>query len=320
VARALKSNQVTPADTLRELLTHCEDRIVNPAAGGGVPELFGWMDEIMVQWPELEAMGADLRAERIRWESLQAQILRRGPRLLRTLPARHSLSAMRQAKSPPQNHWWWWLDERLAQERKRQITRVVAIGSAVVIIGVIATFVLSRLFPVDPAVREVHRLQSAIDQALISGQDYAIVRDLAQQAVAIVPDDPDLRLLLGVAYQVLDETALVEEQWAMARRLLEDEGAFLARRGRTYLMFNRSHEALQDEAAAVALQPDSATAHFFLGMALEATGQTSEAVEAYTRAAELAGRDDPQLVVMARTRLGALLQQPAPQTASTPIP
>lgn len=320
MARAIKTDLVTPADTVRELLARCEDRIVDPAAGGGTSELFGWMDEIMVQWPALEATGVDLRAERTRWEMVQAQVQRRGRQLLRSWPSGQSLPALRQAISPPQSHWWWWLDEHLAQERKQQVVRILAIGSAVVIVGVVAIYVLSRLFPVDPTVREVHRLQSEIDQALINSQDYAAVRALAEQGVALAPEDPDLRLTLGVARQVLGEPALVDEQWAIARQLLQDEGAFLARRGRIYLMFNQTQEALRDEQAAVALQPDLAIAHFFLGTALEGAGQTSQAVEAYTRAAELAASDDPQLVVMARTRLGTLLQQPAPQIVSTPTP
>lgn len=322
MARAIKSDLVTPADTVRTRLTLCEKRVVDPGAGGGVPELFAWLDEIMAMWPELEAWGGDLRAERARWETLQAQVQRRGRQLLRAWPQTPALAELRQIVSPSTDRWWWWLDERLAQLRRQRVRRAATLAAVVLLAGSVLTFVLSRAFPVDPVVRTVYRLQGEIEQALRTGeQGYAAARDLAEQAVAVAPDDPDLRVLLGVAYQVLNEPERAAEQWAVARSLLSEDADFLLRRGSTYLMFGRPQEALQDEQAAIDLQPDNAPAHYFLGLALEGTGQYRAAIEAYTRAAELAEQSNPQLVVLARTRLAALLQQPAaPPASATAIP
>jgi hypothetical protein len=110
MARAIDSGRVTPADELRELLGAAEDRAVDPRAGGGVPELFHWMDEIAQLLPALAADGVDLKAERARWQTLQAQVYRRGHRLLAAWPRPSSLAEARSTMQPDPTHWWWWLD------------------------------------------------------------------------------------------------------------------------------------------------------------------------------------------------------------------
>lgn len=314
MARAIASARVTPADELRQLLSASEDRVVSPEAGGGVPELFAWMDEIIRLLPELAAAGADVKAEQARWQTLQAQVRRRGGQLLRAWPPPATLPEVRHTVQPDASHWWWWLDREVAGLRRRRLVRSTAVIAAALAVIILAVLLVNRLFPVDPQVREVQRLRFQIEQALAS-QDYATALDRLQQAVAIDPTDPALHVQLGVAAETLGQSGPAETAWTTARELLaQDQARFALLRGQAYLAFGRLDQALQDEQAAVALAPDLASAHYFLGLAHEMLGQRTEAVNAYSRAAELARDTDPQLVVLARTRLATLLQQP-PSTA-----
>lgn len=320
MARAIDSGRVTPADELRELLGAAEDRVVDPRTGGGVPELFQWMDKIAQLLPALAADGVDLKAERARWQTLQAQVHRRSHRLLQAWPGPSSLAEARPTLQPDPSHWWWWLDQEVAAARRRRLVRGAMLLAAVVAVAVSVIALVSRLLPVDPQVRELQRLRFQVETAL-ADQDRATARNLLQQAVSLDPTDPGLQVQLGVAAEELGEGDQAMAAWDEALGLLgHDEAQFRMLRGQAYLAYGRLEQALEDEQEAVALAPDRAGAYYFLGLAHELLGHRAEAIAAYTRAAELAGDTDPQLVVLARTRLATLLQQPAPAAGSSPAP
>lgn len=323
MAQAIKSEPLTPADRLRELLTLCEERVVSPDAEGGVAELFQWLDEIAALWPQLEATGIDLRAERTRWESLQAQIRQRAPQLLRAWRQQRSLAEARRSSEPDRANWWWWLDELVASERRRRLRRLLT-GALAAAAGVaLVIFLLGRLFPVDPRVKQVQELQMKADEALHQG-DLLAARAGYAQAATVDPQDPELQLMLGAISEALGDEAAAEQAWQRARQLTTDEAEFLALRGRAYLQTNQVDKALLDEQKAVELRPDYALAYFFLGTAYELKDNEEEAILAYSKAADLALEDDPQLVVLARTRMATLLQRQAvpelPKPSPTPVP
>jgi tetratricopeptide (TPR) repeat protein len=278
------------------------------------------MDEISQLLPGLAADGVDLKAERARWQTLQAQVHQRGRQLLQAWPPTGSLPASRQTVKPGPEQWWWWLDQDVAAIRRRRLMRSAAMMVAAVAAIALAIALISRLLPVDPQVRELQRLRFQVEQAL-ADQDFAAARDLLRQATTLDPADPGLHVQLGVAGDVLGDAAQAEAAWSAARNLLgQDEAQFYMLRGQAYLAFGRLEHALEDEQTAVSLAPDLASAYYFLGLAHELLGHRAEALEAYGRAAELAGDADPELVVLARTRLATLLQQPAPAAGSSPAP
>lgn len=320
MARAIKSGPLTPADELRELLSACEARVIRPTEGNGVPELFGWMDRIQALIPALQVTGVDLRAEQARWETVQAQVQQRGPTILAAWPPSPSLAEARDRTAPDSARWWWWLDQVVTGARRRRARRVVAVVATVAVVGVLAVVLLSRLFPVDPVAREVHRLQLAVDDAL-AAQDATRARQLLDQALAVAPDDASLAVAAGVAAQVTGDEARADQLWSRSRELLADDPAqFYLQRSQAFLRFGRGQETVEDAQAALKLRPDWAAAYYFLGTGYEALGDVAAAVDAYTRASELAEDEDPRLVVLARTRLASLVQQGPQLRPSPPSP
>ncbi|MEJ5200478.1 MAG: hypothetical protein WHX53_16280, partial [Anaerolineae bacterium] len=68
MARAIRDEHLTPADELRELLTRCEKQLPNlKGSREQAAELLFQMDRIAELWPQVEALGADLRPEAGRW-------------------------------------------------------------------------------------------------------------------------------------------------------------------------------------------------------------------------------------------------------------
>lgn len=321
MATAIKSERFTLADDLRRLLARGEDRLIDLSSQADAAELFALLDQIARLWPEARATGADVRGEEARWQGLQERLVARGSQVLRAWQGSAGLEAARHAAAPDHERWWWWLDQIMADKRRARLRRVALAALAAVAVVAAAVFILQRLFPVDPAVREAYRLQTAADVALAGG-DLQSAFDSYSQAIEVDPQDYRLYVTHGVLAAVLGQSAVAERSWQQARALLaSDEARFLTERSLAYLRAQQAQQAVDDAQAAIALDPGSAQAQLFLGGALEALGRYQEAVQAYEQASALAdAADNAQLVVIARTQLAQLMQriQAAPVPTSQP--
>lgn len=315
------TGRVTPADDLRQLLSQSEERLINLTDRTSAAELYSRLDQIADLMPQIQATGGDVRAEEARWQSLQERILARGPNVLRAWQGSAPLSAARQAAVPDETHWWWWIDHRVAEQRRRRLWRIGSVALGLLAIVAVAAFVLSRLFPVDPAVRDSYRLQLRAETALASG-DIAGGYQALSEAIAIDPGNPSLLILHGVLAEHQGDPATAEQSWQRARSLLDgDEAQFLTERGLSFLRIQHVDRAIDDVQAAVALDPTSAYAQLVLGSALEAQGRYQEALSAYQKAADLAdAAGSAELVVMARTQMANLMQRLQAPPQATPQP
>ncbi|MEA3335928.1 MAG: hypothetical protein U9R25_08470 [Chloroflexota bacterium] len=320
MARTVDSGTSTPADQLRDLLDRCEHRVVSPMDGGGVPELFQWMDQIADSWSELEAIGVDLRAEKTRWQGLQSKVQTRGSILLRAWPDEPSLAEVRAAVKPGQDRSWWWIDEYVAASRRSRLIRSLAILAAVAAVIGGGIFLFEKLFPVDPIVKQVYELRSQAELAMFDG-DLEAARQAFAEAVAVDPTDIDLRLMFGAIQESLGEQADADESWRVALDLLDgDEAAFYVQRASAFGKVGQADKALEDAQAAVELDPESAEAFMIMGIAYELASMDFEALQAYQIANELVDDGNAQLTVLIRTRMASLLQRPAsaPPTEAPP--
>ncbi len=321
MAVAFKSGPLTPADELRQLLSKCEDRLINLSGTASVAELYGWLDQIAALWPPILATGADVRAEQARWQSLQERMAARAAKVLQAWQGRDQLAAARVAENPAEANWWWWIDRRVAEQRRRRLRRgAVAVLVAIVVLAV-AALVLPRLFPVDPVVREAYRLQLRAESEMAGGDVAAGYRTLSQ-AIDVDPNDPNLLILHGAAADILGESETAAQSWQQARTLLGgDEVQFLTQRGLSYTRLGRSDLAIADLETATALDPEAPRAHLVLGSALEEAGRLRDALAAYERAADLAeAAGSTELVVMTRVQIANLLPRLQPEIPSTPQP
>ena len=145
---------------------------------------------------------------------------------------------------------------------------------------------------------------------MILAGDYEQAINSMKQAVTVLPEDPSMQIMYGVLADLSGDTVTAAKAWDTARGLLEgDEGEFLVQRGMAYGQTNQFDKSIKDELAAIALDPNSAKAYLYLGAAYEGQNKITEALDAYTKASDLSSETNPELTVMARTRMASLLQK-----------
>ena len=309
MAIAVKSGTQTAADELRTVLAQSEDRIIKLSGREAAAELYSGMDRLAELWPVIRETGVDVRGEWTRWESLQAQFKMRGTKVLAAWGGSQALEKARAAATPDKSHWWWWLDELVAQKRRSRLLKTAGMLVAVVAVAAIGLLLFNRLFPVDQRVREAYTSRTNSEAAIITG-DYAQAIDSMKQAVAILPEDPSLHIMYGVLADLKGDSIAAAKAWDTARALLQgNDSEFLVQRGMAYGQTNQFEKSVQDELAAIALDPNSARAYLYLGAAYEGQNKITEAIDAFTKASDLSSATDPELTVMARTRMASLLQK-----------
>jgi tetratricopeptide (TPR) repeat protein len=325
MARALRTDRLTPADELRSLLAECEKLLVNlRGASSNALDLLQNMDLIAALWRELEVSGADLRAEEGRWEALQGGVRGDAARVVRHARALGGLAELRRQSHPDgQAAWWWYLDQEVASRTRRRLLRLATIGVGAVAILVVAWLVLRTLFPVDPRVQEAAgKLMEGQSKIQYDG-DFPGALLLFQEAAALTPEDAETWLWLGAAQRKLGDTAAASESFRRSGELIPDQLDLRTRRATVYLALGMLDEASSDANAVLAGDPESPQAQMILAGIHDARGEYAAAVEALEQAAEFADkRNQPQISATARYQLGMLLQRVPVglQPSATPAP
>ena len=311
------------ADDLRELITQAELIVGNlRGAGPRAQTLLFLLDAIHDLLLQLDGVGIDLRAEKTRLETVERLLQTKDGILLREMCGLGGLPAAREAVKPAPGQWWWYLDRRVARRRQRQLRRILLALASIFAVFILGTFLYRRFFPPDPRRMAALEKTNQAELALQKG-DLAGAVALYRQAAAITPDDPEIQVWIGVLEEQSGHSAEANQAYADAERLTGSKAGFLVARGMARLQVGALAGALADAQAATAAQPDMAEAYFLLGNVYDAQGATSEAVAAFSKAADLADKsNNAALVVMAKTRMGMLLQQPPqmPRQTSTPLP
>ena len=312
MAQALREEQYTPADELRELLTQNEKLVTNlRGSGAAALNLLDNMDRIAELWPQLEAAGADLRPEEGRYETLEAQVRRHASAVLAEAVRSGGLAAARRKRYGTGEAPWWWQLDALVREARLAWLRKTAIGvAAVVLIGAALVFALNKLFPTDPKVAAATSKQMSGQQDIEGRGDYQSALVKFQEAVNLTPDDPEPWLWLGVTQEKLGNQAEATRAFDKATVLLGDELQMRLMRAPVYQSFGELDAAEADLQAVLAANPDDARAHYYLAGVYEAQGRMSDAATELETTSNLSdAQNQAELTAMARYRLAMLLQQ-----------
>lgn len=307
----------SPVEQLREALDKADRQIVS-LDGNNVEEFLVLLDRIEQMFVDLAASEDELRGEAGRWESLQSRILTKPDPIPAAAAKRGGLPSLA-ALHPPAAGFWWHLDAEVRRRRGQAIKRFVLTSSSVVLVLVTLLWGVDYFFPPDPATILVSNTTSAVEQlAMESKWGEALVQ--VQAARQTLPDEPELLVWEAVLYEQLGETDAAQASLTRAQSLTPDQpvGLWIMVAMKRFQVNNLdgAEAAIQE---ALASNPDDAQSHFWLANIAEARGDQRLAIELFTQTSELArAADDPQLEVMAKFRMGMLMQQANP-FASSPV-
>jgi tetratricopeptide (TPR) repeat protein len=297
----------TPADRVREALDRAE-RLVSNLRGAGprVLELLHLLDQAADALAELEEAGVDVRAERVRFETVQRQLRHRQGSFL--AEAGMAFQQERSAIQPDRTRWWWFIDETVSRERVRRVRRwLVGILLGALLLSA-AWLAYDRFVAPSPEVRQAFQY-SADGEALVEEGDLREALAEFEAAAALTPDNPELWLWQGVIHFELNEVDEAQVAFETARSLYETDFDFLLDRGMIYLRAGDLDAASADVERAILENPESGRAYYLRAGVATQRGEYAAAVADLEWAAELArAAGDTRLEAAARAQRAMVIQ------------
>lgn len=254
-----------------------------------------------------------IRAEEVRWESLR-QRLSANPGLVVSAAAdAGGLNKLRSQYATAAGPWWY-LDAEVTRRRTQTMKRAgLAIGAIIVV-----TLIVWGVMTFFPTTNALTNTSSAVEQ-LVTAQQWPEALALVKQANQTSPADPDLLVWEAVLQEQLGNTAQAQTTLAQAQQTFVGQPAAF-----WTLVGNHRQQAdnlLGAEAAgqqALALAPQDAQVTFLLGSVAEARGDMVQAAAYFSQTVALAEDSDSQLGVVAKVRMGNLMQHVEPMPNPAP--
>lgn len=320
MAQWIESSVRNAAVAVRERLAALEKIAVTPSAAT-VEALLTGMDDVGAELARLDADGMDVRAEMVRFDNLQRRLASR-PQAIARAAARvpGGMDALR-AAHPPADAPWWQADHVQSARVRRTLLEIGGILAAVAALLALVYVVMTYVFPPDLRAVALINASSAID-ARIAESDWAGALQVAEDAYAQWPDEPELATWVGVLAEKSGDPARSAQAFADVKRLTAAEPIrYWLLRSDTYARALDSAQAVAAAKEAIKLAPDNPEATFAVGRTAEAAGDRATALEYLDKTYQLAEESNPQLAVSARVLWGTLIQQPelpTPESTFTP--
>lgn len=311
MAYSVREERQSLANSLREDLAQAE-RVIVQVRRDNVAPFLQLLDRIEDRFGQLEASGVDLRPEYTRWTSLHSKLQREAGRVVRAANLAGGLEKLRQNNAPARGAWWH-LDTVVAANRRHLIRRwSISVGTiAILLVSIWA--LLTYVFPPDPNIVIVSEATSSLQQLAFEAR--------WQEALAVIDEakaqltEPDVELLIweAVIAEKVGQTSRAQEALsaAKARIAAGQQSAYLWTLGSIRLSVGDVEEARAAGDEALALDPNDPQGYFLLASVAELEGDTITAIDLLEKTFELAADGNPQLAVIARVRMGNLLQSPA---------
>jgi tetratricopeptide (TPR) repeat protein len=271
----------------------------------------------------LEKQDRDLKAEKTQFGYIITTIQENASGFIRELGGKRTYQALRSKHNPGIEQKWWYLDDYLKQKRQKLIKNSAFIAAISIISIIIMVIIYQTFLAPDPQfIERIGYTQDA--QRFLLDQNYTKALDKVNQALILLPEDPELLTLRGVIYQSLKQDVLAVDDYIKAESLFNDQETFLLTRSMDYLQANQPEYSLNDSRAVIQTNPQSAEGYFYLGKGYELKGDFLTAIEDYGIAARLAQEQNKaELAATIKMNMAMLYQSlgnqiPTPMESPTP--
>ena len=311
MAYSVREERQSLAVSLREDLAEAERMIVQ-LRRNNVEQFLQLLDRIEHRFVELESYGLDLRPEFTRWASLHSKLRREAGRIVRVIDVAGGLDNLRQA-NPPAEGFWWRLDAVVAESRRRLARRLGISFGTILALLLVVWVLLTFVFPPDPNTVVASEAISTLQQLAFEGRWEEALAVIEEAMSQLTQPDAELLIWEGVIRGKLgqDERAMAALEEAKS---LVPPGKLVAywwSLGSIQINVGDVDDARNSGFEAVKLDDTDPQGYFLLAGVAEATGETVCAVDLFEETFQLAADSNPQLAVIARVRMGNLLQRPA---------
>lgn len=307
MAYSVETKASSPANVLRDELDRAERQVV-ALDSTTIEAYLLLLDQIEARLNELTAEATDLRPEWGRWESLTSRLQSKPEPLVAAAARAGGLRKLRQ-QHPPATGFWWHLDKEIARRRAQAIKRSVT--TLVVIVGLLGGgwWTINTFFPPSPDAVQMMETNSALEE-LIAQQRWSEALTVVEEAQQILPNEPELALWEVVFAEQLGSVARAQAAWTRAKELVPDKPVeLLVQLGNQRLQVGNFQGAQDAGQQAMTTDPNNPQATFLLGSVAEMINDVPTAIAMFDRTFTLAEEDNPQLAVIARVRMGNLLQR-----------
>ncbi len=317
MAYAVESHSTTPANAIREALGSAE-RLVVSISTQNVEEFLVLLDHIEISLEDLEAQDIDLRSEQVRWEGLLRRLSSSPGPIASAAASAGGLKALRE-KHPPAESFWWYLDAEVTKRRWTSIRKVLQVLILIVVVVGGGIWAINRFFPADPEALLMVETQSQLDERILQG-DWEGALDVVDETRLLMPDQPEMMIWEAVLAERSGDRARAEASLAEAQAEMQDDLEYMWVTTGNYRLMVDDLEGSEEAAnEALEINSESAPAYFLLANVADTRGQRLAAIDLFEKVFELAEEDNPQLAVIAKVRMGQLMQQFDPFESSAPI-
>jgi len=322
MAYAVESQSTTPANAIREALSTAE-RLVVSISAQNVEEFLVLLDEIEHSLEELELQDFDLRSEQVRWEGLLRRLSSNPGPVASAAASAGGMNVLRD-KHLPAESFWWHLDAEVTKRRWTSIRKALQTLILVALVVGGGVWAINRFFPADPEALLMVEAQSQLDQHILQN-DWEAALGVVDETRQLLPDQPEMMIWEAVLAEQSGDQARAEASLAEAQAEMADELEYMWTTTGNYRLMVGDLDG-SEEAANTALEvnPESAPAFFLLANVADMRGERMDAIDLFEKVFELAEDDNPQLAVIAKVRMGQLMQQfdvfePSPPITETTV-
>ncbi len=316
----VREDRIETAEDLRAMMRRAELAVADLRGRGPSQalDLLFTLDAIEEATPRLEAQyGVNLKPERTRLQTIENILRSRSGLLVREAGAAR-LVEERERQQPPEDHWWWYLDRMVADRRAYQMRRWATRGAIIAGVLLLALVAYNLFLAPSPEQQALSERLSEGESLLLQG-DFEAARDQYQAAVALDPTDAGARMYLAVVYEELGQVDAATAEFAEVHQLLPDSADYYSTLSLIYYRMavgGADTVGKAEVAARSALGADdsSAMAHFALASVFELQGDNQGAIQEFELASSLS--QDASLTVLARMRMGMLMQSPGNSMSS----
>ena len=260
---------------------------------------------------QLESGGVDLRPEQARWTSLHGKLRADAKRIMRVVDNAGGFRQMRSHSS--ETGLWWRLDEVVAADRRHLFLKLGTAFGVMVAVLALVWILFEFVIPVDDNTVIASEALSTVQQLMFESRWDEALATIQEAKLNLTEPDAEVLIWEAAVRDRLTQTKMADQILAEAMTLIgpDKEVEFWWTLGSAHIATGNLDESRRVADHMIRQYPLGAHGYFLLGNVEEQEGHIGAAIELFDKTFELAIENDTQLAIIARIRMGTLLQQPA---------